>query len=386
MRIAHVVSSFSPLTETFIYDYVTELEAQGHECHVFTHDVVPRPDRPFENVHHVPRPQRWDLDRMFFRAKDGLGIREGESPQWTATRRRLGRAIREVDPDVIHAHFGQMGAEISPLAEQLDTPMVVSFHGRDAFSAYRRSPYKETYGRLFEQASAITAVSRLMADHLRSLGADQEKVHVVRVGKRTGDYPPRTSLNGRVTKWVSVGRMAEKKGHLDALKAFAGVVSSDPDQELTIVGEGPLYDDIESFIARNGLSGNVDLAGSMGHAEVKALMAEADAFVLCSRTGADGDREGVPTVLMEAQLLGLPCVSTTHSGIPEVIPEENQWLLSPEGDVASIERAMRSLIATDREVRERVAAAGRRKVEEEFNLRTEVGTLSELYESIRADA
>lgn len=384
MKVAHIISSFSALTETFIYDYVTELENQGHECHVFAHDLLNQEQRPFGNVHHVPRIQRWDSDRALYRIAHGLGLGREANATWEAYSRRFAKAIGGVGPDVVHAHFGQMGAAVSSLPDRLGVPMIVSFHGRDAFAAPRSPLYREAYGRLFERAAALTVVSHLMADHLVSLGADRNKVHVVRVGKRVDEYPQQESPGGQVREWVSVGRLVEKKGYLDALAAFAGVVGDHPDQRLRIVGEGPLRDEMNTFIDQNGLSGHVDLVGNLGHDEVKALLSAADAFVLCSRTGPDGDREGVPTVLMEAQLVGLPCVSTTHSGIPEVIPEQNRWLLSPEGDVASIERAMRALIASDLPKRREIARAGRRKVEAEFGLVTEVGKLSRLYASVRS--
>ena len=110
----------------------------------------------------------------------------------------------------------------------------------------------------------------------------------------------------------------------------------------------------------------------MSHDQVKHELTVADAFILCSKTAPDGDREGVPTVLMEAQAVGLPCVSTRHSGIPEVIPEKNQWLLAEEGNITEIANRMERLVDISIDQLRRVVQRGRSKVEKDFNLTKEV--------------
>ena len=379
MRVAHLCQDFSPLSETFIYDYVVEETRQGCDCHVVAANVWNRDSRPFPNVHHTPWPGPRHPRRLLHRVLAEVGVGDAERASWPELRRRVEAVVRCVRPDVLHAHFGTTGAVLSPLAERLGVPMVVSFHGKDAFVRPQTPRYREPYVRMFERVDAVTVVSRLMAAHLEGLGVAPEKIHLVRVGKRVEAYPYRPPREGPVREWVSVGRLAEKKGHRDALGAFADLVRDRPDQRLRIVGDGELRVELEDLAERLGLGAHVEFLGSIPHEAVKEAMAAADAFVLCSRTAADGDREGVPTVLMEAQLLGLPCVSTTHSGIPEVIPDENRWLLSPEGDVAGIAAAMRRLVEADAGMRARTAGVGRRKVEREFNLETETGKLVALY-------
>lgn len=383
MRVVHLCHKFSALTETFIYDYLTELDRQGHEGHVVTYQVANPEARPFPNIHHVPQPGRWDTHRVAYRAlaKVGVGDRPDTSwdASWAAYRQRVAPVIREVAPDVLHAHFGTTGAWAWPLAEELGIPVVVSFHGKDAFSASASDMYCPAYERMFESVAGVTCVSEVMREHLVRLGSDPKRTHVVHVGKRVEEYPFRLPSEGPVREWVSVGRLAEKKGHLDTLAAFRQLVDESPDQRLTIIGDGPLREEVGAFVQGHGLADHVRLLGNVEHDVVRATLQEADAFVLSSRTAADGDREGIPTVLMEAQLLGLPCVSTTHSGIPEVIPEENQWLLAPEGDVGEIAQRMKRLLELDGSGRACVARWGRRKAKEEFSLSREVERLTEIY-------
>jgi glycosyltransferase involved in cell wall biosynthesis len=386
MKVVHLCHEFSALTETFIYDYLTELNRQGFEGHVVTYQVSNLDSRPFPNVHHVPRPGRWDAWRLAYRvlAKAGIGSRPDTSwdASWAAYRHRVAPLIRRLAPDVLHAHFGTNGAWAWPLAQQLGVPIVVSFHGLDAFSACDSDVYGEAYKHLFEHADGITCVSELMWKHLVELGSDPQRTHVIHVGKRVDEYPFYPPAEETVKAWISVGRLTEKKGHLDTLRAFRQIIDQFPDQRLTIIGDGPLRQAVEAFVQDQGLTDHVRLLGNIAHSEVKRRLQAADAFILSSRTAANGDREGVPTVLMEAQFLGLPCVSTRHSGIPEVIPKENQWLLADEGEPDEVASRMRALITADHSTRCRLARAGREKVESEFDLSREARKLAELYKAV----
>lgn len=382
LRVGHICQDFSPLSETFIYDYVVELERRGCTGHVMAANLHNRDSRPFDRVYHTPWPGPRHPCRLVHRVLAEAGVGDRRNASWPEYRRRVGKAIRHIGPDVLHAHFGTVGAVTWPLAKRAKIPMVVSLHGKDAFVHPTSDRYRKAYAQMFEHVGAVTVVSRLMGAHIEKLGADPAKVHLIRVGKEVETYPYRRPEADRVQEWVSVGRLTEKKGHRDTIAAFAEVVVDHPDQRLKIVGEGELYEPLRCLIQERGLDEHVQLLGSVDHDGVKQLMERADAFVLNSRTAEDGDREGVPTVLMEAQLLGLPCVSTTHSGIPEVIPERNRWLLSSEGDVAAIAESMRKLIAAGPAERADIAEAGRAKVEAEFNLRLEVQKLTALYESL----
>jgi colanic acid/amylovoran biosynthesis glycosyltransferase len=381
MKIVHVAESFSPLSETFIYDYISGLRSMGIECPVVTLSLVPTAGRTLGEVAEIRRPHRFECERLWHRFRAQLGVGRKSTASWPSLRRRMRSRLQELQPDVVHAHFGSMGALVYPVARDLKVPLVVSFHGVDAFSYPLREPFKSAYPEMMSHADAMTVVSQVMQEHLISLGADKFRVHVIRVGKRPSDYPQAANGERPIRNWVSVGRLVEKKGHLDALEAFRRVAGSHPEQRLRIVGDGPLREKMAAFIREHDLTDRIELVGSLAHDEVIELLQDSDAFLLCSRTGPDGDMEGVPTVLMEAQLIGLPCVSTLHSGIPEVIPAENQWLLAPEGDVDRLAEAMHLLIHSAPAKLADIRARAYKKVEQDFNLDVVLHRLVRLYEA-----
>lgn len=211
MHIIHYRKKFSKTSETFIYDYLTELERQGIENNVVTRERRNADTRPFQNVVEIDRPSKWAPRRLL----DGIITRlwgEGriQDTYRREARRRVSSEIRRLDPDVIHAHFGPEGVFMAPVAERLEIPLVVSFHGFDAFKLPREKSWRDAYSALFRQADCITVVSNVMAEHLTALGAPQEKVRVVRVGKNLSEYEYR-SPEPPVRNWLAVGRVTEKR-------------------------------------------------------------------------------------------------------------------------------------------------------------------------------
>jgi glycosyltransferase involved in cell wall biosynthesis len=203
-------------------------------------------------------------------------------------------------------------------------------------------------------------------------------VHVVHLARDLSNFSYRPP-EGAVSEWISVGRLTEKKGHLDAIRAVQKETERGEPLRLRIVGDGPQRDDLEQYIRANDLEDTVELLGSRPNAEVGRLLRDADAFLLCSKTAASGDREGTPTVLVEAQAVGLPCVSTRHAGIPEMIPEANHQFLAPEGDVDAIAECIRRVRTCSEAERRRVAEAGREMVETSFSLERETQKLQSVY-------
>ncbi len=154
---------------------------------------------------------------------------------------------------------------------------------------------------------------------------------------------------------------------------------------LDIIGDGPLKAELEASIATRHLQERVHLLGAMPNVEVAKAMREADAFILCSKTAPDGDREGTPTVFVEAQAMGLPCVSTQHAGIPEMFAPSLRADLAPEGDVDAIVRAVTKLLnASTDELLARTQLA-REHTEREFAIQAQARKLIDIYQHVVAN-
>jgi colanic acid/amylovoran biosynthesis glycosyltransferase len=379
MRVLHFCYSFSLLSETFIYDLVVELERQMGEQYVVTLNRQNEADRPFPRVYQVESPGRWHTGRLWHRIRAEIGAIPIWMSSWPARRARLQRVVQKVRPHVLHAHFGPEGALLSPVAERMGLPFITSFYGYDASRLLDDAEWRTHIRQWVFEAADTISLSHQMRKRLIAMGAPSERAYLVHLGKRLEEYP--FTPSERIRRFLSVGRMTEKKGHLDTINAFASLVQRYPDAHLDVVGSGDLLGAVQDYVHARGLSPNVTLHGILPHDRVRELFRSSDAFVLCSKRAANGDCEGTPTVLLEAQATGLPCISTFHAGIPETIPKENHHLLAQEGDVQGITECMHCLLQAGPEEIAAIAERGRSHVQEYFNVETEAAKLRQLYSS-----
>ena len=379
MKVVHYCDAFSLLSETFIYDCIIELERNGVHNNVFTNKIVNPQQRPFSKVNLLNRRGINVLSKIANKVIVKTGIYDGRKLSFHYKRKELYTKLLKEKPDLIHAHYGPQGCIVLPVALKLKIPLVVSFHGFDAFKLPGLLFWKNELSKLFKSVQAITVVSKAMCQHLISLGCPPHKIYIIHVGKKLPDYPRRSREKDGIREFISIGRLVEKKGHLDCISAFEKTLENYPNLSLTIVGSGPQLQVLEKFVNDHSLQNSVKLVGDLDHDKARQLLYNSDAFILCSKTASDGDREGIPTVLMEAQAIGLPCISTTHSGIPEVIPEESHWLLAEENNITSIREKIEILLRSSNESLDFVISEGRKKIEEEFDVEIETKKLNELY-------
>jgi colanic acid/amylovoran biosynthesis glycosyltransferase len=247
--------------------------------------------------------------------------------------------------DVLHAHFGPVGNSFRFARRLWDTPMVISFHGYD-FTSVPRKQGVEVYRKLFVAADLITVNSNYMGQHIQPMGCPPEKIRTLSYGIDVAKYrfKPRTVAGGEPVRLLTIGRLIEKKGIEFALRSVARVARHYPQMRYDVVGDGPMRERLQGVAEEEGIAGLVRFHGALDGGAVCELLDRAHVFVLASVTAEDGDQEGTPVSLLEAQAVGLPVLSTLHSGIPEIVLNNQSGLLVPERDVEELAAGLQYMV------------------------------------------
>ncbi len=296
--------------------------------------------------------------------------------------RRLARACREREVALVHAHFGADSLLALDLARRLGVPFVVTYNGfdatlyDDALNAGPHARYVRRRAEMFSEAAAIIGISAFIAGELVRQGAPEAKLRVHHSGVPLGPPPPEQPREPVV---LFVGRFVEKKGFGDLLEAMARVRAAVPAVRLVVVGDGTPRREYEAAARELGL--DATFAGWLPPDEVALRFREARVLCVPSRRAANGDAEGLPTVLPEAGAQGLPVVGTRHSGIPEGVGEEARARLVDEGDVDGLARELIAVL-TDDELQRRLSAEARAHVERDFDPARQAEELEQIYDEV----
>jgi len=278
--------------------------------------------------------------------------------------------IRRYRPDAVQAEFGFEAVRVMEACAWSGVPMIVHFRGSDASARSRVDLLKERYRRLLSIAAGVIVKSRPMADTLLALGAQADRVLVSPSGANS-DLFYGSAPEAAPPVLLAVGRFVAKKGPLHTIRAFSKVCVKLGDREprlaLWMVGDGTLLRSAQALVIALGLQERVRFFGACSQSRVAELMREVRGFVQHSLVAPDGDSEGNPVAVMEAQLSGLPVVATRHAGIPEVVIEGKSGFLVDEGDEAAMADAMARLVL-EPALAARLGDSGRCRIQERFTL------------------
>lgn len=269
----------------------------------------------------------------------------------------------------LHGHFAHGATTVTWLASMLcGLPFSFTGHAKDLYEG-SLNPAGLLARKARAAAFVVTCTGANVA-HLRA-AAPGATVHLVYHGlnadfARLLPTAPAATPPARF-RVVAVGRMVAKKGFDVLVDAVADLRDRGADVELVIAGEpGPESGPVGDRITAARLDGTVEVLGPLGQQELAALYRGASAFALACRVVGDGDRDGIPNVMVEAMAAGLPVVATTVSGIPELVEDGVDGLLVPPDDPAALADALWR-VAKDPELAARLGAAGRRTVAERFD-------------------
>jgi glycosyltransferase involved in cell wall biosynthesis len=184
---------------------------------------------------------------------------------------------------------------------------------------------------------------------------------------------------------LSVAQLWERKGLRYLVEACGLLRDRGTEFRCQIIGEGPQRDELQALVDELGVGDRVQLTGALPFPEVVARYGQASVFVLPCIVTEEGDRDGIPNVILEAMLSGVPVVSTPVSGIPEVVRHRETGISVPERDAAAIADAVQELFG-ERAFAEQLAAAAGKLVREEFDLERNVDRLIEQFEAVGSGA
>ncbi len=387
LRIGYVFERFPSFSQTFCYREVAELDRQGTEVRVFS---IRRPTGE--------PPQDWDeqLVRKVHYLPDEPGlvkeiqqaIRRGELPaeavraihEWDRESdflrlfqaAHIGLQLRHAGIDRVHAHFAGMAARTAYWIKQFfGIPYSVTAHANDIFAPRE---FVVSLPKIFDEAATIVTVSDFAVAQLRSqFPKNAPKIHRVYNGIDARAFD-RANFPTAPPLIVSIGRLIEKKGFADLINACAVLKQNGREFRCVIIGEGPLHEALAAQVRDSALANSVQLLGPQTQRQIADWFRAARIFVLACTTEADGGMDNLPTVIMEAMAAGLPVISTSLAGVPEMVQDGATGELVPPRDPTALATAIARLLADPAEAA-RLGARGRVAAAERFSIEVNVRSL-----------
>ncbi len=389
--VAFILKGYPRLSETFIAQEILALQRRGlpirivslrHPTDRTTHPVHDEITAPVSYLPEYLYQEPLRVLRAWWQARRLPGYAAAWRQWWrdlkrdrTANRiRRFGQACVlacETAPHVrqLHAHFLHTPSSVTRYAAMMTgLPWSASAHAKDIYT----SPDWELSEKLGDCQWLVTCTASNRG-HLAALAPD-DRVSLVYHGLDLKRWPPPPERKEKrdgsdpanPVALVSVGRAVPKKGYDDLIDALARL-PGDLHWHLTHIGGGALRDALQEQARKAGIAERITWLGSQPQTAVLQAYHASDLFVLASKIAGDGDRDGLPNVLMEAQSQGLAVVATEVSAVPELIAHDVNGLLSAPGDPKALAASLQRAI-TDPDLRERLGKAGEVRVRTKFSM------------------
>ena len=368
MKMLYILNNFPKISETFVINQIAGLIDNGIDIKILARN----------------NPNEITVHNIFYDYK-----LEGKVHYLITNESRLGFELNDlnieslIDSDIVHAHFATWAADIAHnISKILNIPYVVTVHARDLYMNTEIDKLK----RNLNDANKIITISEYNKKYIqRMLGEiSEDKISVIRCGIKTNEFKRDINWHKGESRLriLSVGRLIEKKGIHLAVQAFVKICRKYENVEYVIIGDGPKKDEILNIISDNGMEDRISFCGVKSQIDVINEMRKADIYILPSIIASDGDREGLPVSILEAQAMQIPVISTRHTGIPEAVIDGVTGFLLTENDIEAIAEKMEVLISDER-LRKKMGQQGRRIVEQYFKQEDEIKNLIKIINEIK---
>ncbi len=296
--------------------------------------------------------------------------------------RKLRHLLKKLNINFVIAEYGPVGASIYQVCDKLGIPYIVHFHAYDIYKNSERNKFINHYKNFFKTAKGIISVSDDLTETLVKHGCPREKILLnpcgVDINYFSGSRPEKTK-----EQFVFVGRFVMKKAPHLLVLSFAKVLEKHPNAKLIMIGDADnsdLFVITKDIINAMGLQEKIELAGSKGRDEIKQIMLGSRALVQHYVTAPDGDKEGSPVVVIEASSLGVPVISTNHTGVTLSVIHEETGFLVDEKDISGMAENICKLIE-DPELAKKMGEKARKHIEKNYNQNQYVDVIIDLIES-----
>ena len=280
----------------------------------------------------------------------------------------------------IHAHFAFIAVDIaSVLSKLLEVKYSLTAHAQDIYTNLPK--IQQVIG----DTSFVITCTQYNRHFLNKISDSKyaDKIYTVYHGVEISKWLSSHhyhKIGCSEIRVLSIARLVEKKGLIYLLKAIRLLIEMDVQISCTIVGEGPLRRYLENQIKDNGLGTSVRLLDFLPQGQIKSLFAQSDIFILPSVIAQNGDRDGLPNVIMEAMLSGVPVISTPVSAIPEIVKDGITGILVKEKDEKAIADAVIKLKKCP-ELYYKITANGRKEVIERFDLEENIDEFIKIFKT-----
>jgi colanic acid/amylovoran biosynthesis glycosyltransferase len=408
MRIAFIVEGFPILSQTFVLNQVTGLIDLGHEVDIYAelqsdtpqiHPDVEKYNLINRTYYHPSLPKN-KLKRLLMGLQ--LFILGFFKDPWLILQSinifRYGkdaaslRMLYAVTPllgkrsayDIIQCHFGPLGNKGMLLRSigAIKGKLITAFHGVD-ISQNLQIFGEDYYMNLLKEGDLFLPISNRWQNRLIELGCQPSKIVVHRMGIDCNRFlfMTRSPNSDGCIRLVTIARLTEKKGVEYGIRAVAALLKDGHRIEYNIIGNGDLQNQLEQLIQDLEVSDQIHLLGWKDQAEIVNILNQSHILLAPSVTAQDGNQEGIPVALMEAMAMGMPVISTYHSGIPELVEHEVSGFLVPEQDTDALAKALSDLINHPERWAE-MGRAGRLRVEEHYDINRLNDRLVTLYQHL----
>lgn len=263
----------------------------------------------------------------------------------------------------LHAHFMNVSSSLTMYAaHHAQIPYSVTIHSAGTFG----TPHILGIAQKLKEAQHLVMISHYNIEYFQQFAPCSHKATVIRCGMDLKNFPfsPKP-INRESPLIIAVGRFVEKKGFIYLIRAINKLHQQNLSVRLKIIGTGPLEAELKEVAASNPL---IEFAGRQTSSEVYEHMCQGDLVVVPSVTSSTGEMEGLPVVIMEAMATGRFVISTRHSGIPEIVKDNETGLLVEEKSAEQIASSIKKTLQLTPEEQKTITEAARALVEKEFNI------------------